>query len=541
MGLESQGKEEIPEYLRDYVDNLVQRVSAFSDICLALSKEKDIDRLLEMIVQEARNMTNADGGTLYLLDEENMVLNFSIVQNDTLNVRMGGKSGKITWEPVKLRHADGSPNFSNVSAYVAIKGESVNIEDVYNTEQFDFRGTKEFDKKTGYRSKSMLVIPLRNHEDDIIGVIQLINAMDPERGEVIPFSDESERMGQALASQAAVALTNRQLIKELEDLFYAFIKTIASAIDEKSPYTAGHIGRVSALTQMIAEKINEAKEGPFKEVEFSEDQLKELYLSAWLHDVGKIVTPEYVVDKRTKLEGIWDKIELLRLRYELLKKQYKMEFRSSSDPEDEEELRKIEGKMDEEFEFLKKINRGRDFLKDKELNRLRDIAKRKIEIGGDIQPLLSDEELERLSVRRGTLTDKEREIINNHVVVTYKMLSQLPFPKKIKGVPFYASTHHERLDGSGYPNGLKAEQLPLQSRIIALADVFEALSAKDRPYKEAMKLSTSLKILHNMVQDNHIDRDLFELFLKEKIYLDYAKRYLSESQIDREDLLDLLE
>jgi len=275
----------------DQIKHLIQ-------VGVALSGEKNINRLLEIIVEEARKLTHADAGTLYIMSDDEAKLKFAIVQNASMNIHMGGTGGVITWPDVQLTNKDGRPNSANVSAHVALSGKTVNIPDVYHVQGFNFEGTKQFDKKTGYRSKSMLVAPLRNHENDIIGVLQLLNAMDPETGEVINFSPESEEIILALASQAAVALSNSQLIYNLESLFELFIKTIATTIDEKSPYTGGHIRRVVDLTMAIADKINRTGEGVFAAVEFSDDQMRELRMAAWLHDVGKIKIPEYVLDKK---------------------------------------------------------------------------------------------------------------------------------------------------------------------------------------------------------------------------------------------------
>jgi HD-GYP domain-containing protein (c-di-GMP phosphodiesterase class II) len=514
----------------DQIKHLIQ-------IGVALSGEKNISRLLEIIMDEAREFTNADAGTLYIMSDDETELHFTIVQNISLDVRMGGTGGKMTWPPVKLINADGTPNHSNVSAYVAISGEAVNIDDVYDAKGFNFEGTKKFDENTGYRSKSMLVVPLRNYENDIIGVLQLLNALDPATGEVINFSSEFQEIILSLASQAAVALSNNRLIHDLENLLESFVKTIAATIDEKSPYTGGHIRRVAELTMSIANKINETKQGPFAGVKFSNDQLQELRMAAWLHDVGKITTPEHVVDKATKLQAVHDRIHDVKTRMELLKRDYLPATQSgiNKDKQADKTAVKVDAEikaLEEGYQFLQKVNKGSEFLNDEMIVRIKEIAELKWSEDGQTNPLLSDEEVYNLCIRRGTLTEEERNIINNHVVVTHKMLSQLPFPKKLRHVDDYAAAHHEKLDGTGYPLGLKGEQISLQSRIIALADIFEALTAKDRPYKKGNTLAEALRIMGFMVKDRHIDADLYELFIKEKIYDDYAKRELAPQQID---------
>ncbi len=521
----------------DQINLLVNRLV---QIGAALSAERNLERLFEMIVDEARNFTNADGGTLYIMSDDETELQFAIIQNSTLNVRMGGTGGKITWHPVKLKNPDGSPNYANVSAYAALSDEVVNIPDVYDAEGFNFGGTRKFDAGTGYRSKSMLVVPMRNHEDDIIGVLQLLNSRDTLTGEVITFSLESQKITESLASQAAIALSNSRLILDLEELLESFIKAIATAIDEKSPYTGGHVRRVAELTMVIAKKINETKEGPYAHIYFNEDELRELRIAAWLHDVGKVTTPEYVVDKATKLETIFDRIEILKARFEIMKKEHEVALLKqgivNQETQGSENLPSSNNDyvktLEENLHFLVNANDGSEFMPKEMIEKVKNIAQEQIVMNGKKQPLLTDNEVYNLSIQRGTLNDEEREIINNHAVVTRKMLAQLPFPKKLRSVPDFAGAHHERLDGTGYPLGLKGDQLPLQARIIALTDVFEALTAKDRPYKKGKTLSEAMKIMSFMVKDNHIDSDLFNLFVKECVYLDYAQRELSPQQID---------
>jgi len=514
------------------------QIKHLTQIGVALSGEKNIDRLLEMILSEARRFTNADGGTLYIISDDETELLFAIIQNDSLNIGMGGTGVKISWPAVKLKNADGSPNYANVSAYVAISGKVVNIADVYSAKGFNFEGTKEFDQETGYRSKSMLVVPMRNHENDIIGVLQFLNALDPATGDVIDFSLASQELTLSLASQAAVALTNNQLIHDLENLLESFIKTIATAIDEKSPYTGGHIRRVAQLTMSIARKVNETKQAPFAAVKYSEDQLRELRMAAWLHDVGKITTPEHVVDKSTKLEKVYDRINDIKTRIELLKREYQLAGKHASNNRKmqssgvREKIKKEIKALDDDYRFLKKVNSGKEFIKDEVIVRIKKIAGRKWKANGKNLSLLTKDEIYNLSVRHGTLNEKEKNIVNNHASMTQKMLSQLAFPKKMRRIASYAAAHHEKIDGTGYPIGLKGDKLSLQSRIIAIADIFEALTAKDRPYKKGRTLAEALKIMESMVKNNHIDADLFELFIKENIYGDYASRELAPKQID---------
>jgi len=533
--------------LKEYTETQTRNLSELTRIGIALSATRNLDQLLEMIVDRARQFTNADGGTLYLVNEDESALDFTIVQTESLGFRMGGiTGGPITLPSVPLRHGD-EPNDANVCAYVANSGELVNIPDVYQVEGFNFEGTRVFDQRNNYRSKSMLVIPMRDHQDDIIGVLQLINARDSKTGATIPFPERYQELTAALASQAAIAITNARLISELQNLFDSFIKTIAAAIDEKSHYTGGHIERVAELTMEIAHHINAAQSGPFAEVRFTEDEMQELRLAAWLHDTGKITTPEYVVDKRTKLETIFDRRELVRLRIELAianarrkaaeVRAVTMPLEAGMDDEGTKSAAEVEAKcrqLQDDLKFILESNTTSEFVPDENIERLEKIAARRVETSLGPEPLLTDDELQNLKVRKGNLTDEERRIINNHAAMTIKLLEQLPFPKRMRNVPLYAGAHHEKLNGTGYPNGLKGDEIPLQARIMALADIFEALTARDRPYKKPMMLSQAVKILGFMVKDGELDGDLVDFFLDRKLHLTYARKYMDPEKIDME-------
>lgn len=521
--------------LKAQVDNLIR-------IGIALSSETNIDVLLEMIVDESRRFTGADAGTLYSVSDDGRFLDWKIAHNDTLGSRMGGTSGvPVTLPPVPLI-VDGQMNLQNVSAYVGNTGETVNIPDVYEAEGFDFSGPRRYDEATGYRSMSMLVVPLRNHEGDIIGVLQLLNAKYED--EVIPFSSDYESFIAALASQAAVAITNARLIQDLSHLFDAFIQTTAAAIDEKSPYTAGHVRRVAKLTMMIAKGIDEADHGIWKYIHFTPEELEELRIAAWMHDVGKMTTPEYVVDKATKLETIYDRVETVKTRYEVFKRDVeiaalKEKLKLIERAGHEKEIAAIDQRAEEtlkeidlERDFIVQCNTGGEFMDDESIQRLENIAKRTFEMAGKPQPRLTENEVYNLSIRKGTLTEEERQIINNHAAVGIKMLSQLPFSKKLQRIPEYAGGHHEKLNGEGYPLKLNAEQLPLQARILAVADIFEALTASDRPYRKPMPLSQALKIMGFMVNDGELDVQIVDLVQENEILLDYAKEELIEEQMD---------
>jgi HD-GYP domain-containing protein (c-di-GMP phosphodiesterase class II) len=520
-------------------------IKELTDIGIALSAEKNHSRLLELILRKAKEITNADGGTLYTRTEDNR-LRFEIMLTESLGIHRGGTSGvPIDFYPIALYQPDGSPNRHMVAAWAAISRQTINIEDAYASKEFDFSGTRSFDQKTGYRSKSFLTVPLTNHESEVIGVLQLINAVDAKTGEVIPFSQLDQIVVESLASQAAVTITNRSLIDAQKKLFDSLIQLIANAIDEKSPYTAGHCRRVPVLTNLLADAACRVDRGPLAGFTMTDDEKYELEVAAWLHDCGKITTPEYVVDKGTKLETIFDRIHLVDTRFEVLKRDAEIEVLRrrleaagadadiASDPAFVEALRRI----DEDRAYIRRCNIGGEQMTAEERARIEEIAARRWRgPAGEEQPFLTEEEVQNLQIGRGTLTVREREIINNHVSVTIKMLESLPYPKHLRRVPEYAGGHHERMDGTGYPKGLTRDQMSVPARMVAIADVFEALTASDRPYKKAMPLSQSLRILGQMKVENHIDPDLFDVFMHDKVYLKYAEQYLDPKQIDEVDL-----
>jgi len=569
-------------------------------IGIALSSERDINRLMERILVEAKELCNADGGTLYLNTHEND-LKFEIVRTDSLKIAMGGTTGKdITFPPLKLIDPEtGQENHKNIAACAANTGRSFNIPDAYENNEFDFSGTKKFDAGTGYRSKSFLTVPLKNSQDKVIGVLQLINAQDVDNGDIIPFSDEIQPLIEALSSQAAVALDNRQLLEGQKQLLNSFIELIASAIDAKSPYTGGHCQRVPELSRMLSEAACEETEGPFADFDLNDDQRYELHIAAWLHDCGKVTTPEFVVDKATKLETIYDRIHEIRTRFEIIKRDRVIDYLNAviagnNDPEVlRVQLEKTLSEIDDDFEFIAKSNVGGEFMAPELIERVKKIAdqewtrtldnrlgisqeesKRLANIPAQALPtvekLLSDREdhiipregdgkayqkdnrfgfnfdipdnkfnlgeIYNLCIERGTLTAEERFKINDHIVQTIIMLDQLPFPDNLAKVPEYAGGHHEKIDGTGYPKKLTGEQMSIPAKIMAVADIFEALTAADRPYKPAKKLSESIRIMSFMKKDKHIDDEIFALFLRSGIYKTYAEQFLKPEQLDDIDI-----
>ncbi len=517
------------------VPDLFDRLDQLHRIGVALSRERDINRLLEAILVAAKDITNADGGTLYRMTDERK-LKFEIMRNDTLGIAMGGTSGvEIPFYPVHLYDKDGKSIQSMVVAYAFHHDKSVNVADAYTEQGFDFNGTRSFDKKTGYRSKSFLTVPMKNHENEIIGVLQLINAKDRATGEVVAFSDADEQLAESLASQAAIALTNRLLINHLENLFESFINLINAAIDDKSPYTGGHCERVPTLTMLLAEAVNRCKVGPLRDFSMTEKDRYELKIAGLLHDCGKVTTPVHVVDKATKLQTIFDRIGLIDTRFEIVKRDFEIAAaRKRGAAELPAQLREIDADRD----FLRMVNIGGEAMTEDDMARVHAIARKyrwRDPSGAEVD-FLSEDEVRNLTIRAGTLTAEERQIINHHIEVTIQMLEALPWPKHLKNVPEYAGGHHERMDGKGYPRGLTREQMSVQARCMGIADIFEALTARDRPYKKGKTLTESLTILGKFKLNGHIDPDLFDVFMWEKIYQKYAEQFLEPEQIDDVDV-----
>ncbi len=567
------------------------------DLGIALSAERDHARLLELILLEAKAFTNADAGTLYLKNGD-AELSFQIVRNDTLKIAMGGTTGApINFPPVKLFTDDGAPNMNNVASCAAITGQVIDIVDAYTSNEFDFSGTKRFDSSTGYRSQSFLTVPLKNHDGFVIGVMQLINANNPATGETIAFDREILPLVDALASQAAVSIDNQMLMEAQKQLLDAFIELMVGAIDAKSPYTGGHCQRVPELTEMLARAACDAQDGPFREFDLTEAEWYELHIAGWLHDCGKVTTPEYVVDKATKLETIYDRIHEIRTRFEVLKRDAEIDYLKARLAGGDEATLKAAfdaeiKALDDDFAFIGECNVGGEFMAPEKIERMKKIAQRpwmrtlsdRIGISYEekkrkerepeaplphAETLLQDRadhvieregrdllppdnkwgfqmkvpdkkfnlgEVYNLAIGRGTLTEEDRYKINDHIVQTIIMLEALPFPRHLRRVPEYAGGHHEKMDGTGYPRRLKKEDMSVPARIMAIADIFEALTAADRPYKAPKKLSESIKIMGFMMKDQHIDPELFKLFLESGVYKQYAEKFLMPEQIDEVDL-----
>jgi HD-GYP domain-containing protein (c-di-GMP phosphodiesterase class II) len=515
--------------VKSYADRLVAQIAELSDIGQSLSGIHDCNTLLEVIVEKAKALTNADSGIFLKMDKTQ--LNYLVLQNESMELRYGGTTGKpIDLPPIQLEQL-------SVSAYVALQGQPLNISDLYSLEIIDFKEDKLLDQLTNYYTQSILAVPIRDHENEVMGILLLLNALDPKTGEIVSFSPESENLIQSLVSHASMAIGNINFIAETENLFEAFVQVMASAIDEKSPTTGGHIRRVSDLTLVMAEMVDQIDSGCFKDIRFDDAKMHELRIASWMHDIGKVTTPVEIMEKSKKLQTLFDRSDHvdLRMKYILERArnsslQQKLELLSKGAPEkDIAELdaktRKINVRMNEIRSFLRRCNEPYEALSDRDIARLAAIANLTfLNDEGQLESYLKADELENLSIRQGSITESEREIMKDHAYITLKMLEQIPFTRNLKNIPRIAASHHEFINGKGYPLGLKGEEIPFEGRLMAVADIAEALTADDRPYKKSIPLKEVYLILRRMASKQQLDHDLVEFFINENVYDKYRER-----------------
>lgn len=552
---------------------------------LDLAREQNREALLRTILFGGRDLAPCQAATLFLRTPNNTLRFTQRTLDDELPA----------FELHLYDPATGRPNDHYMATYAALYNKPVVIDDVYTETRFDMSGTKRFSAESGFKAVSLLTMPLSPRDGEVIGVLQFVNAIDPQTGALTTFNPDLVGFLQAMATQAAVALDNQNLLAAQKDLMDALIKLIAGAIDAKSPYTGGHCERVPELAAMLAQEATQVQSGPLAAFGFhNEDEWREFHIGSWLHDCGKVTTPEYVVDKATKLETLYNRIHEVRMRFEVLWRDADIErlhavARGQDVAQAQAAFEARCQQLQDDFAFVAECNLGGEFMSPERMARIRAMAETPWLRHFDDRLGLSHEELRRcpplsqplpvvetlladrpqhrlprpggrgydpkygiqvqvpqdlynlgevynLCVSRGTLTEEERFKINEHVIQTLMMLDRLPWPAHLRRVPEYAATHHETLAGTGYPRRLRAEQLSVPARIMAIADIFEALTASDRPYKKAKTLSESIKILYQFKKDRHIDPDLFDLFLRSGVYLRYAQRYLSPEQIDPVDI-----
>lgn len=520
------------------------------NISIELSSEGNIDILMEKILLAAIDISNADAGTIYIVNKAKE-LEFRTMINKSLNLHLGGSSKQpITFPNIPL-FIDGKPNKSAIVTHAVNSAKIINIEDVYEELPYDFSAARKMDKETGYRTQSMLTFPLKDHIGDIIGAIQIINAQQENtqgQSETIVFTPDVEAQILSFASLGAIALTNKALITNMELLFESFAKTIAAVIDEKSPHTGGHCKRVPELTLLIADAVHAENKGPLADFTLTPQDRHQLSIAGWLHDCGKIATPDHIIDKSTKLQTIFDRINYIDSKFEIAKRDLEIAHQAkvisalkagqNIEVQQLERAYKVKIKqLNFDKAFIQKVNIGGEFLTEQHEQHIHEIAARyEIDINGTKQPLLTDDEVTNLCIKRGTLNDEERLIVQHHMVITSDILEALPFPKHLSKVTEFALGHHETMDGKGYPKGLTKEQMSVPSRLMAIADIFEALSASDRPYKSAKPVSECLTIMGNLVKKNHLDGDIFTIFVRSKVYEAYIHKFANPSQLDEFDI-----
>jgi HD-GYP domain-containing protein (c-di-GMP phosphodiesterase class II) len=486
-----------------------------------------------MLLKEAIAFTNSEGGTIYL--KENDALYFKTIVNQKLEIDINNPD----FPCVPLYH-DSLPNSENISAICALKKERVNIPDVYlyNMDGLSFEGVKKFDKANDYRTSSMLVIPMINQDDEVVGVVQLIN----KKSEAcyIQFEQKDIEMTSTYANWAAIAITKNRLTDDLEALFFSFLESISVAMSAKSPFGNDHVARVAALMKSVSTQIDE-DQGMFKNINYSQEALKELEVAAWMHDIGKIATPDYLLDKATKLEMVYDRIAEIKTRFDYVKSLLKVQMleekivllqkRNKSKIEDIEENFALEIlALENDFELLNHINAQEKMLSEEDIQSVKDIASKSYHDKGETMMMLSESEVENLTIKSGTFTHKERLKVNEHAKTSQDMMQMLTFPKKLSRVQEIACAHHEKLNGKGHPLGLHADEISFEGRLMAIVDIFEALTAHDRAYKKPKTVNETFKILDRMAQNGELDVDILHFLKATKAYEPYAQKYLLKEQ-----------
>jgi len=508
----------------------ISDLATLNKIGVALSTERNTDSLLELILSKSREITSADAGSLYLVEEESeggKHLVFKLTQNDS--------------HSVPFRQFTMPIDTHSIAGYAAATGQILNIKDAYRIRNLPFRFNRDFDQKFGYRTKSMLVLPMKNQKDEVIGVLQLINCKKHAGvklttskivgEEVCPFSPQRQELASSLASQAAVALENNLLYRDIEKLFEGFVRASVTAIESRDPTTFGHSERVAKLTVSLAETVDGLDSGPYKDIHFTREDIREIRYASILHDFGKVGVREEVLVKARKLYP--PQLELIRKRFQYIRKALELEgYRKKLDhvlrngnQGYEEFFALIDGDQGRELQnlddFLQNILEANEpsVLPKKSSEKLLQIAGWSFDDpSGPAEPLLTQDELQLLSISKGSLNADERLQIESHVIHSFRFLSQIPWTKELKRVPEIARAHHEKLDGSGYPYRMPAEDIPFQSKMMTISDIFDALTARDRPYKRAVPVERALLIIGDEVKSQLLDPVLFNLFIEAKIY-----------------------
>ncbi|MCB1156024.1 MAG: GAF domain-containing protein [Leptospiraceae bacterium] len=514
--------------LRYKVNISSNHISKLTKIGISLASERDFNKLLKDILYSAREISHADGGSLYLVEKDEM--------GNPRNLRF-----KVSAMDLNSTEFIMSINKESIAGYVASTGEQLNIEDAYHLPpDAHFRFNKEYDKLKGYYTKSMLTVPMKNYRNEVVGVIQLINrkknfhqklTLEQMKTETLPFDKYSEGLVMSVAGQATVAIENNNLLNDIESLFEGFVTASVSAIEARDPTTSGHSFRVAELTVGLAEIVDSLNEGRFKDLKFSREQMKEIRYASLLHDFGKVGVREKVLVKAKKLEE--SELEIIKWRFRYLIKELELRFTKKKldylNKHGESTYADYSKSIDLEYflekekleKFLHVIHTSNEptILEQSNSAILEQIAKLSYDLPERKNlKLLTDEEFNFLSIKKGSLDFEERREIESHVEHTYQFLSKIPWTGELKMVPSIAHAHHEKLNGTGYPRGLVDYEIPVQSKMMTIADIFDALTDKDRPYKKAVPLERALDILHMEVKDNHIDSDLLNIFIHAKVY-----------------------
>lgn len=544
----------------------------FSDllgIIDSLVNDSDYNVIIEKIIRVARKACNADGCLFFSLNDDKF-LSLDFINFKSLNISSSG-SDNIRYFPISFLPDKKNSAAQNTAERCALNKEIINSANIFTNSDIDTSNIQKFDEENNYSTVSLLAIPLLDRKGNVIGVVEFINAQDPN-GKNIAFTPDVQKVVQSICNLAAIIMENRRLQESYGQLLESFIEVLARAIDAKSPYTGTHCQRVPVIARMLATAAVSEDSGSLKDFEMSSEDWYALHIASWLHDCGKVTTPEYIVDKATKLETIYNRIHEIRNRFEILRRDAHIDYlKKRLNNVDSQEKLQTEfvarvNKLEDDFAFIARCNTGDTPLTDTDINRLESLSQiqftryfnrmlglswaerdnvpnEELFSKPALENLLQNRkdhifgqynrgELYNLEIRSGTINDEEREKINEHIVVTIDMLKALPFPKELSNVVEYAGAHHERIDGRGYPNGLTGNQMSIPAKIMAIADIFEALTANDRPYKEPKKLSEVLRIMQEMKNTGHIDPALYEVFINSKVYLDYAEQYMDKSQID---------
>ena len=494
------------------LNDLIQNTENYSDI-------------VEKIMDTAANLCDADSYFFYNVnDDKFLTLSYSV--SKSLHILRKG-SDNLAYAPTIFLPESKRKEQKTIAEDCFFSKEIINLNNIYANDKYDNRFFMEFDEDNDYSTVSILSFPITTRKKDIVGIAQFINPRD-ESGRTLTFTPETQSYTISVCRLIGILLENKNLSEAYGQLLESFIEVLARAIDAKSPYTGAHCQRVPVIARLLATAAVQTDRGPLKNFEMSADDWYALHIASWLHDCGKVTTPEYIVDKATKLETIYNRIHEIRNRFEILRRDAHIEYLKkrlkNTDTQERlqaEFIHKVK-QLEKDYDFIAQCNKNDNPGYETLLQNREDHI-----FGG-----YNRGELYNLEVPQGTINKEEREKINEHIVVTIDMLKALPFPKELSKVVEYAGAHHERIDGKGYPNGLTGAQMSIPAKIMAIADIFEALTANDRPYKEPKKLSEVLKIMQGMKNSGHIDPDLYKVFISEQVYLDYAEQYISPEQID---------